>query len=136
MSETPVATPGQPDQQPADLPGGVVDDPAECAKWNTKNQTHDHHIYPQAFRDEFKRIGINVDDFTITIPADKHIGANGIHTVFDWNGEWFDFFENLPEASLTEPQQQKWQTKAEALATELLNRAGMADLPIHPFGAK
>jgi hypothetical protein len=140
-AQEPADAPGSPGSDPAQAPGGsvgpsgIVDDPAECAQENGAKKPHDHHIYPQMFRDDFLRIKIQIDNFTITIPADQHIGPNGVHTVFDWNGQWEDFFSEMPDGPLSKEAAQKWQTKARALATELLNDAGMAGLPIHPWGS-
>ena len=46
-----------------------------------------HHIYPQQFRAEFEKIGINIDDYTIKILKKYHIKHKAI------NKEWEEFFE-------------------------------------------
>lgn len=92
---------------------------AECAGKIKQGQTHDHHVFPRQYKEEFFRIGIiDVDQFTISIPADKHIGKKGIHTILDYNGEWYDFFYN-------KPLRQQTLENATRLATELLDRAGL-----------
>ena len=97
--------PGARSPEPVNAPGlPVIDSPAECNQYNLSNELHDHHIFPQTCRGEFSRIGIEPDDFTITItiPGDQHIGKDGIHTVFDWNGEWQDFLDQIPIGPLTQ----------------------------------
>jgi RHS repeat-associated protein len=51
--------------------------------------THDHHIFPQQRRADFLRIGIDVDKYTITISAKKHIN---LHSGGNYNWEWEEFF--------------------------------------------
>jgi RHS repeat-associated protein len=89
---------------------------------------HDHHIFPEAYREEFMKIGIDVDFYTITIPADKHIGKNGLHKQLDYNGEWHDFFYSGGEKPTKEG--------AGLLSSWLLKRAGLDDpvkYPVHPY---
>jgi hypothetical protein len=112
----------------------LVDDPEACKELNWKSQAHDHHIYSKTFRADFARIKINVDDFCVTIMADEHIGDNGIHKILDWNGEWEDFFNEMPDRDLSDAEIAKWQKKAQELVADLLDRAGMSGLPIHPYG--
>lgn len=111
----------------------VVDDPEACRELNWKGQAHDHHIYAKDFVTEFARIRINVDDFCVTIMGDEHVGSNGVHEILDWNGEWQDFLDEIPDHDLSEAEIKEWQEKAQEKATELLNNAGMAGLPIHPY---
>jgi hypothetical protein len=125
----PVKTPGA-SQQPVKAPG-VVDDPDECLRLIKAGVTHDHHIFPKQFADEFIAIEIIVDEFTVTLDATEHIGKNGVHTTLDWNGEWYDFFADFPRASLTDAQASKWHSRAKALATELMHRAKMTKKPMH-----
>ena len=82
---------------------GPVDTPAECAKLIKAGKTHDHHIFPKEYVNEFDSIGINVDDYTVTLKPAEHIGKPGIHITMDWNGEWGDFFNEIP-VDLTEDQ--------------------------------
>jgi RHS repeat-associated protein len=88
---------------------------------------HDHHIFPEEYREEFRKIGIDIDFYTVTIPADKHIGKNGLHKKLDYNNEWYDFFYGGEKAT---------QEKAAVLASWLLKRAGLDDpnkYPRHPY---
>lgn len=57
------------------------------AKW------HWHHIYPQALRDKFKKIGIDVHDFTIKIPPRQHLGV--VHGG-GWYNRWWDEWLKKP----------------------------------------
>jgi hypothetical protein len=128
----PAKAPSPPDTVPAETPG-LIDDPAECARQNRAKKTHDHHIFPQTLREEFLRIGMNIDDYTISIPSDKHIGPNGVHTILQWNDHWHLFFEDVPGGKLSPSQQQQWQIKAKAEVMDLLYRAGMLNYKIHPY---
>jgi RHS repeat-associated protein len=51
--------------------------------------THDHHIFVQQRRADFLKLGIDVDEYTITISAKKHIE---LHSGGDYNWEWEEFF--------------------------------------------
>jgi hypothetical protein len=138
----PAAAPGQVGTGPATAPGqpggsavedpGIVDDPMKCAKLNQAGSRHQHHIFPLEYVHEFDALDIEVDDYTVWLDHDQHIGPNGIHTVFDWNGEWADFFHDVPN-DLTRELIEYWQRKAIELATDLLNRAGIAHKPIVPY---
>jgi hypothetical protein len=57
-----------------------------------------HHLFPQRFRDRFKRLGIDIDDpeNLLLMPEDQHInvhrgGARG----GSWNAMWESFFESF-----------------------------------------
>jgi hypothetical protein len=128
----PAKAPPAPDTVPAEAPG-LVDDAAECARQIRAKKSHDHHIFPQTLREEFSRIGMDIDEYTITMPWDEHIGAKGIHTVFDWNSHWHLFFEDVPSGKLTPAQQKRWEDKAKDEAMDLLRIAGMLWRKIHPY---
>ena len=125
--------PGTPAAEPAQAPGAIVDSAAECKKRNLAKERHDHHIFPQTFEAEFRRIGIIPDNYTITIPGDQHIGKTGVHQTFDWNGEWQDFLDEIPTGPLSKADINSWNQKAFDLAVILIDRAGMSDLEPHPF---
>lgn len=120
----PVHTPG-PSEQPVEAPSGVIDDPVECAKLIKAGVRHYHHIFPRQFIHDFEALGINIDRYTIAMDPAEHIGSNGVHSTLDWNGQWYDLFVDLPKASLTEAAAAKWRTKVFALATILMEQAGM-----------
>ena len=128
----PATLPGLPSPAPAKEPG-VVDDPAECAKLIKAGKTHDHHIFPQEYINEFEAINILVHDYTVTLNAAQHIGSKGIHITMDWNGEWADFFDQVPN-DLTPEQRFLWGKKAIEKAIELMNKAGIAWKQVHRFG--
>lgn len=50
---------------------------------------HEHHVFPQEFAEEFKKLGIDVHDYTIKIPAQQHMR---IHTGGIYNWEFQEFF--------------------------------------------
>jgi len=123
--------PGRGSSAPAIEPG-PVDSPAECAKLIKAGITHDHHIFPQEYINEFESIGIVVDDYTVTLNATQHIGKKGIHNTMDWNQEWGDFFDKVPN-DLTPEQAHMWGKRAIDKAIELMNQAGIAWKQVHRF---
>lgn len=125
--------PGAEGGEAAQAPGGVVDDPAECARQNKAKILHDHHIFPQSLRDEFSRIGIPIDRYTITLPFDKHIGTDGVHHVFGWNDHWHVFFDEVPHRALSPAEQQRWGLKALEEAIDLMYLAGLSRYKVHPY---
>jgi hypothetical protein len=128
---TPATAPGA-SQHPVEAPG-IVDDPEECLKLIKAGVTHDHHIFPRQFIHHFMRIGINIDEYTITLKWTEHIGANGLHSTMDWNGEWDIFFDNLPEASLTDGQKSYWYNKALKKGFDMMVEAGIDKKRVHPY---
>jgi hypothetical protein len=78
-------------------PAGKVEKVAKIAKSATN--LHKHHLLPVKYKDKFKEKGLNIEDYKISLPVDKHIlKPNGIHTKLggNWNGEWKKFFEKNP----------------------------------------
>ncbi|KAF7549246.1 hypothetical protein G7Z17_g6523 [Cylindrodendrum hubeiense] len=87
----------------------------------TWERTQLHHVYPQEYRDEFAKIGIMVDNFTVSITDEVHrictFGgeANG-SKLGKWNDRWQQLFFKAPGLgyddqmkgydSLTQAQQQ------------------------------
>jgi hypothetical protein len=65
------------------------------ARWSRMvNRMHGHHAFPQAFRRQFGRIGIDVDDFVFDVPGGNHLRTihgggprGGVYNQF-----WEDFF--------------------------------------------
>ena len=53
--------------------------------------------------------------------SDSEINTDGLHSIMDYNGEWYDFFYNNPVKPTFEG--------AKALATDLLWRAGLRIKP-------
>ena len=64
---------------------------------------------------------ISIDDYTITIPANKHIVTKGIHKVLDWNDQWHTFFDEVPTGPLSTGEIAKWTKKAIDMAIDLLH---------------
>jgi len=114
----PVTAPGAAGGGPVKAPG-VVDNPDECLQLIKSKTPHSHHIFPQEYVNEFEYLGIEIDDFTVKLPWDKHIGRRGIHKNLDWNGEWGEFFEKVPN-TLTDDQRLEWAYKAIDKAIELM----------------
>ncbi len=128
----PVNDPG--DVQPAEAPGPLVDEPAECKKLIGSKTTHDHHVFPQKFRELFKQMDINIDQWTITMRWDKHVGKDGLHANFGWNDEWAEFFDKMPEVSkMTRQEALGWQLRAKNFGFRLMIEAGIDRGRLHPY---
>lgn len=128
----PVTDPGE--NEPVEAPGPLVDDRAECAKLIGSKTTHDHHVFPQKFRERFKDLQIDVDDYTITLRWDRHVGTNGVHNALDWNPQWEDFFFDMPEVSkMTTEQARGWRLRALNFGFRLMVEAGIDRRRVHPF---
>lgn len=54
-----------------------------------------HHIFPQQFRPDFAKIGMNIDDYTLRIPKQLH---QTIHSS-GYNNQWQTYFEANPNAT-------------------------------------
>lgn|GEM_PF-2372306 len=90
----------------------------------------DHHIFSQQFRNLFKSKGINIDDFTVSIPQNtthlKGIHGKGFNNLpGQWNSKWSEFIKNNPNATAKDFYQ---------YAGKLMDEYGLSDLPIHPWG--
>lgn len=86
-------------------------------------QMHEHHIFPKKWRDQFLKLGIDVDQWAALIPGDEHIGANGLHNRFDFDEQWQDFFDQpnpTAEAAIH-------------LALDQLNTANITNTPAAPY---
>ena len=93
-------------------------------------QLADHHIFPSQFRNFFKKVGINIDDYTVTV---DHFTTHlkGIHGRGNlgqmpgrWNKIWSQWIDNYPNASLREVFQQGGQ---------MMDDFGLNRLPIHGY---
>ncbi|GAP90434.1 putative YD repeat protein [Rosellinia necatrix] len=97
----------------------------------TWERTQLHHVYPQEYRDQFKKIGIDVDNFTVSITDEVHrictVGgeANG-SKLGKWNDRWNELFfkfagsgydEQMKDYDTLDP------TKQYQVRSELLERA-------------
>lgn len=145
-SADPASTPGANPPMPARSPGasdepveapGVVDDPDVCLKLNKASMKHDHHIFPQKFRDLFWLIGIRIHEYTITMGWLEHIGPDGLHVAMDWNGEWEDFFADAPDLQgLTDAAKLELRQRAINKAHQLMLDAGIDQEKVHPYRQK
>jgi hypothetical protein len=126
--DKPAAEPAQ--DQPASAPGGPPpggkkdkSKPSkdEIVKTRADVRTHLHHVFPQTFYKEFNSIGIDVDDYLMQLPVEKHIGKEGVHVKDDYNGQWEDFFNRAGKRTIKE---------AETYLIEILNEMGIASYPI------
>ncbi|MDF2788859.1 MAG: hypothetical protein K0S80_1957 [Neobacillus sp.] len=93
-----------------------------------KTVFHKHHIYPQEFRKWFKKMGIDIDDYTIKLDTTTHlkgVHGNGLDIMEGkWNKKWREFRERNSDASKSE---------AKKFAKKLLKEYGLDDLPIKPY---
>lgn len=71
--------------KPQEIKKGAGKSKDEIVKTRTHVRTHLHHVFPQTFYDRFKAIGIDVDDYLMKLPVEKHIGKNGVHVKDDYN---------------------------------------------------
>jgi RHS repeat-associated protein len=94
----------------------------------TSSVLHKHHLFPQTFSKFFRKKGINVDDFTVSIPETTHL--RGIHgkglgnMPGRWNQEWERWIDKNPGANYREVYQQ---------LGVMMDRFGLSGLPIKPF---
>jgi RHS repeat-associated protein len=85
------------------------------------NYPHDHHIFSRAGRPFFEAAGIDIDEHTVTIPRDEHLG--NVHP--EWNNEWEEFFAKDPFPG---------KAAIEDQAAIMMERHNLQDLYIHPYG--
>jgi hypothetical protein len=61
----------------------------------------EHHLFPRALRDDFKRYGIDVDLYTILVHPEKHRQAHSGQEMYGpgglWNWEWNQWVLNAGE---------------------------------------
>ncbi|MBZ4330125.1 TIGR02269 family lipoprotein [Corallococcus sp. AS-1-12] len=50
-----------------------------------------HHIFPQAFKDDFERKGIDIHQYVIAIDAEVHARIHKGERGGPWNADWFEF---------------------------------------------
>jgi hypothetical protein len=88
----------------------------------------DHHIFPRQFEGFFAKVGIDIDDYTVTLGQTSHlqgIHGNGLGDMPGaWNSQWASFIQQNPGATATQVYQQ---------AGQMMDRYGISDLPIHPY---
>ncbi len=84
--------------------------------------THLHHVFPQEFFVEFRKLGIHVDDYVMQLPITKHIGKQGVHVKGDYNARWQDFFDEVARGERPGTKQE-----AEKYLMQILNELGIAE---------
>ncbi|RBQ71296.1 hypothetical protein FVER53590_29981 [Fusarium verticillioides] len=67
----------------------------------TLERTQLHHVYPQEYRAEFNKIGIDVDNFTVSLTDEVHrictVGGTAKGTTLGkWNDRWDELFFHEP----------------------------------------
>jgi hypothetical protein len=72
---------------------GPLDEPIES-----------HHELPNKFKPNFKRAGLNIEDFKVPLERARHrLKPTGLHTGADnWNAQWARFFDVNKEATKEE----------------------------------
>jgi hypothetical protein len=78
--------------------------------------TEKHHLLPRQFEAQFKRAGLDIEDYTVDLPRGQHrLLPDGIHTGPDnWNAQWARFFNANPNASQSDILQQLLQMRSKA----------------------
>ena len=120
-------------QQQVEAPGVSKEAVRLAAKVKIKiGDVVEEFIFPPELEAEFRRIGIDIFKYAITIKATKTIvEKGGLHKAYDWHGEWEEFFHRVPDKlSVSEATAQR--DKAFKLATQLLQQAGITRATAHP----
>jgi RHS repeat-associated protein len=90
---------------------------------------HEHHLLPQQFRGLFSRLGINIDEHTVTVSESVHL--QGIHgsglgsMPGRWNQQWAKWIEANPNATIKDVYQQ---------LGRMMDDYGLSGAHIHPYG--
>ena len=65
--------------------------------------TERHHQLPRAFKSQFEKAGLNIEEYAIDLSKDAHrLKPKGLHTgkgTDNWNGAWKQFFGLNPNAN-------------------------------------
>ena len=85
---------------------------------------HDHHIYPQEFRERFDEAGVDVDLFTVTLYDFQHrlLHCEG------WNADWDMFFESADLGGMPPNR-----ADVEDFGRFLMEKYGFAEAEAHPY---
>ena len=96
--------------------------------------TQRHHLFPQQFRPDFARVGIDIDQHTVALPTTTHlsavhrrggfVGPGNVDLPGQWNQLWTEFWDTNPDATAKEAYQ---------FAGRLMDEFGLDDLPIEPY---
>jgi hypothetical protein len=125
---SPALAPGSPTD--AEVSEPITDTAADCERLWLAGTRHQHHVFPQEFRAEFDQIGIEVDGYVISVKAEDHRRAHGRN---DWNGEWVDFFSEVPLRSLRPAERERWRERALLLVTHQLQRMNWGHLKVRTY---
>jgi hypothetical protein len=91
----------------------------------------DHHVMPRQFENFFKKAGINIDNYTVTLDHNiTHLkGVHGAGNMGQmpgrWNQIWSEWIGANPKATAKEIFQQ---------AGKMMDDFGLGHLRIHPYG--
>jgi hypothetical protein len=63
-----------------------------------------HHQLPRQFKNEFKKAGLDIEDYKIPLDRNTHrLNPDGLHTGSNnWNKQWADFFRDNSNATKSE----------------------------------
>ncbi|MEM9168108.1 MAG: RHS repeat-associated core domain-containing protein [Pseudomonadota bacterium] len=79
------------------------DGAADSARRLSAPSMQRHHLLPQKFRSQFEARGIEIDQYTVSIPENMHLrGVHGKGSDYlpgNWNGQWEEFFDTNPYAT-------------------------------------
>lgn len=74
-----------------------------CAtlKEGVKLKSKCHHVFPQQFSEDFKNMGIDIDQYTIPLTKRDHLGVGkGLRKIpSGWNEQWGEFLKANPNAT-------------------------------------
>jgi hypothetical protein len=63
----------------------------------------DHHIFPQKYRPNFEKLGIDIDKYTVSLGQNTHLrgihGKGSFGLAGKWNDRWKAFFQQNPDAT-------------------------------------
>jgi RHS repeat-associated protein len=87
-----------------------------------------HHLFPEQYRRYFSRLGIEIDQFTVSIGEITHL--RGLHgkgfgrMPGRWNQRWGDIINNMPNATAKDIYQQ---------LGKMMDEYGLSGLSIEPY---
>jgi hypothetical protein len=61
-------------------------------------KTETHHLLPRAFKRQFEKAGLDIEQYTMELSVDRHrLKPSGVHTgPANWNKQWKQFFQENP----------------------------------------
>jgi len=91
-------------------------------------KTHQHHLFPQKYREFFSKLGIDIDKHAVTLGEKTHL--EGVHgkglgnMPGKWNQQWGDFIKNNPNATSKDAYQQ---------LGKMMDSFNLGDAKIHTY---